>query len=133
MKRLFVFHKHLRTVLHPFALSSHGYLYLIHSSDFFPLQQQFLILSTYNFGIQKTNLCFCIHSSSNVSIYSAITRSLPRRKKSSIPSSSTAGGSLVYATGNLFISIQSQITSSLIPYLNAAFFYANPFRHNALF
>ena len=26
--------------------------------DFFPLQQQFLILSTYNFGIQKTNLCF---------------------------------------------------------------------------
>ena len=35
--------------------------------------------------------------------------------------SSTAGGSLVYATGNLFISIQSQITSSLIPYLNAAF------------
>jgi hypothetical protein len=50
MKRLFVFRKHLRTVLHPFALSFHGYLYLIHSSDFFPLQQHFLILSTYNFG-----------------------------------------------------------------------------------
>jgi hypothetical protein len=45
MKKLFVFRKHLRTVLHPFALSFHGYLYLIHSSDFFPLQQQFLILS----------------------------------------------------------------------------------------